>query len=63
MANQLVDFSTTDGGSVIQVTTAQTDASGAATASLRVTDQTNRTVTVTAQGTATLALSFTVPGA
>ncbi|HWS75918.1 MAG TPA: Ig-like domain-containing protein [Quisquiliibacterium sp.] len=63
MANQLVDFSTTDAGSVVQVITAQTDASGAATASLRVTDQTNRTVTVTARtGSLSKSLDVAVVG-
>lgn len=48
LANQTVDFSTTDNGSMVRIITARTDASGVATASLQVNDPTNRSVPVTA---------------
>jgi hypothetical protein len=49
MANQQVEFSTTDVGSILKVVSARTDASGAATATLQVTDPSNRSVQVNAR--------------
>ena len=48
LANQTVDFSTSDTGSVIQVVSSRTDASGVASATLQVTDPANRALTVRA---------------
>jgi len=49
MANQTVEFGTGDAGAVLQVVSARTDASGVASATLKISDQTNRTITVTAR--------------
>jgi hypothetical protein len=58
MANQDVKFATTDAGAVLQVVNARTDLSGAATATLSISDAANRTITVSA---ATGSLVKTVP--
>ena len=46
LANQLVEFGTSDAGAVLQVTSARTDATGSATATLRISDQTNRSIVI-----------------
>ena len=48
MPNQQVEFSTTDAGASLAVVSGRTDANGLATARLRITDKTNRTITVSA---------------
>lgn len=49
LANQQVEFSTTDSGSILQVLSARTDANGAASATLALTDQSNRSIQVSAR--------------
>ncbi|MEN9316809.1 MAG: hypothetical protein RIS35_3202 [Pseudomonadota bacterium] len=48
-AGQLVEFVSDDTGSVLEQTAATTDASGSATATLRLIDPTNRTITIQAR--------------
>ncbi len=63
LANQQVEFSTTDGGSMLQVVSGRTDATGAASATLQINEQSNRTVVVTARsGTLTQTVSVAVVG-
>ncbi|MCL4744874.1 MAG: Ig-like domain-containing protein [Burkholderiaceae bacterium] len=63
LANQQVDFATTDSGAQLLVVSARTDATGAASATLSVSDQRNRTITVTgASGAATKSVNVMVVG-
>jgi len=48
LANQQVDFATSDSGSALQIANARTDSSGVATAVLSISDPTNRVITVSA---------------
>lgn len=59
LANQQVEFATSDAGAILQVVSARTDASGSATATLQVTDQSNRSIQVIAR-TGALSNSVTV---
>lgn len=49
LANQQVDFATTDAGSRLQVVSARTDATGLASATLSIADPANRTIEVSAR--------------
>ena len=63
LANQQVEFATNDAGSVLQVVSARTDASGSATATLQITDQSNRNIQVAARtGGLTSSVSVAVVG-
>lgn len=63
MANQQVEFGTTDSGAMLQVVAGRTDASGSASATLSINDQSNRSIVVTARtGSLTQTVSVAVVG-
>lgn len=60
LANQPVEFSTTDSGAILEVTEVATDATGRIEARLSITDRSVRTITVTAKA-GTLVRTIDVP--